>query len=74
MKITANPDILGGKPIIKGTRMSVEFILQLLASNVTEDEIILDYPHLSKEDIHACLTYATNALKNDIYIELEKVA
>ncbi len=74
LRITANPNILGGKPIIKGTRISVEFILQLLASHVTEDEIILDYPHLSKEDIQACLIYAADALKNEIYIDIEKAA
>ena len=63
-RITANPKILGGKPIIKGTRISVEFMLDLLASNVSEDEILEDYPHLSKEDIHACLRYAARAYKN----------
>ncbi len=70
-RITANPGILGGKPIIKGTRISVEFILELLASDVTETEILQDYPHLSKEDINACLRYAANSLKNDIYPEPE---
>lgn len=70
-RITANTMILGGKPVIKGTRISVEFILELLASDVSETEILQDYPHLSKEDISACLRYALNSLKNDIYIELE---
>ncbi|MBF0121139.1 MAG: DUF433 domain-containing protein [Desulfobacterales bacterium] len=70
-RITTNSKILGGKPIIKGTRISVEFILELLASDVSESEILQDYPHLSKEDISACLRYAVNFLKNDIYIELE---
>lgn len=73
-RITANPKILGGKPIIKGTRISVEFMLDLLASNVSEDEILEDYPHLSKEDIHACLRYAARAYKNEVYLELEPVA
>jgi uncharacterized protein (DUF433 family) len=54
-RITANPNILGGKPIIRGTRISVEFILDLLASNVPEEEILEDYPHLKREDIQACL-------------------
>ena len=70
-KITANKEILGGKPIIKGTRISVEFILELLASGATEDEILVDYPHLTKDDIHACLEYAAHALKNEIFLELE---
>ena len=70
-RITANKEILGGKPIIKGTRISVEFILELMASGVTEVEILQDYPHLTKEDIHACLDYAAHALKNEILLELE---
>jgi len=49
-RITANPRILGRKPVIRGTRISVEFVLDLLASDVSEDEILEDYPHLSKED------------------------
>lgn len=57
-RITDDSAILGGKPIIKGTRISVEFILQLLASSVTEEEILEDYPHLTRDDINACLEYA----------------
>lgn len=70
-RITANREILSGKPIIRGTRISVEFILELLASGVTEDEIIQDYPHLTKEDIRACLEYAAHSMKNEILLELE---
>ena len=73
-QITANPNILGGKPIIRGTRISVEFILDLLASEVSEEEILEDYPHLTKEDIHACLRYAARSCKNEIYVELEPAA
>jgi uncharacterized protein (DUF433 family) len=73
-QITANPNILGGKPIIRGTRISVEFILDLLASEVSEEKILEDYPHLTKEDIHACLRYAARSCKNEIYVELESVA
>ncbi|MCD6197948.1 MAG: DUF433 domain-containing protein [Deltaproteobacteria bacterium] len=72
-RITANPNILGGKPIIRGTRISVEFILDLLASQVSEEGILEDYPHLTKEDIHACLRYAARSCKNEIYVELEPV-
>ena len=72
-RITANPKILGGKPIIRGTRISVEFILDLLASDVSEDEILEDYPHLTKDDIQACLKYAARSCKNEIYVELESV-
>ncbi|MDR4507410.1 MAG: DUF433 domain-containing protein [Candidatus Brocadiaceae bacterium] len=70
-RITVNPKILGGKPIIKGTRITVEFILELLASDVSEEEILKDYPHLTVEDIHACLRYAARSCKNEIYLELE---
>ena len=72
-RITANREILGGKPIIKGTRISVAFILELLASGVTEDEILQDYSHLAKEDIRACLEYAAHAMKNEIFLDLETV-
>jgi len=70
-RIIVNPKILGGKPIIKGTRISVEHILKLLASNVSEKEIIEDYPHLSHQDIQACLEYAADALRNEIVVDLE---
>jgi len=73
-RITVNPRILGGKPIIRGTRISVEFILDLLASDVSEKELLEDYPHLTKEDIHACLRYAARSYKNEIYLALESVA
>jgi len=70
-RITANPYILGGKPIIQGTRMSVEFILELLASDVSEEEILEDYPHLARQDIQACLKYAAHSFKNDFYVQME---
>lgn len=70
-RIVSNPNILGGKPIIQGTRLSVDFILNLLASGASEKEILNDYQHITLEDIHACLAFAANSLKNDIYLELE---
>ncbi|HKM59874.1 MAG TPA: DUF433 domain-containing protein [Candidatus Bathyarchaeia archaeon] len=51
-----------GKPIIKGTRVTVQLIVQLLANGATETEILNDYPDLKKEDIKAALLYASNAL------------
>lgn len=57
--ITQNPDILGGKPIIKGTRMSVESILDLIASGMSTEEILKDYPILKKEHIQAAAAYAS---------------
>jgi len=72
-RIVANPKILGGKPIIRGTRISVEFVLELLASGMSEDEILEDYPHVTREDLHACLRYAARSCKNEILLELESV-
>lgn len=73
-RITVNSKILGGKPIIIGTRISVEHILNLLASDVSEKEILEDFTHLSKEDIHACLKYAARSMKNEIYLNLDPVS
>ena len=70
-RIVVNPKILGGKPIIRGTRLSVEFILELLASNVSEKDILEDYSHITKEDIQACLRYASRFSKNEVFVELE---
>ena len=70
VRIVANPGILGGKPIVEGTRLSVEHILGLLASGMSNQEIIADYPELSEESIRAVLAYAAQALQNDIIIEV----
>lgn len=64
-----DPDILGGKPVIKGTRISVEFLLELLSNNWTHQEIIDNYPYITKEDILAALEYSLSLLKEEhIYI------
>lgn len=70
--MTSNPEILNGKPVINGTRLSVEFIMNLLTSGTGYDEILDDYPHITIEDIYACLSYAATALKNDIYLDIEQ--
>ncbi len=64
-RITANPEIFGGKPIIRGLRISVELILSLLAQGETVEAILSDYPELEKEDIRACLTYAHAVIAHD---------
>lgn len=71
-KIISDPDILSGKPIIEGTRISVELILDSLASGMTEQDIIKEYPHLTEEDIQACLAYAAKNLGNEIVISVAK--
>ena len=62
-RIIVDPKILVGKPVIKGTRLAVEFIVDLLAQNWSEAEILRNYPGLTHEDITACLKYATSILK-----------
>ena len=57
-RITINPKIFGGKPIIRGLRISVEMILDLLSQGETESEILDDFPDLEPDDIRACLSYA----------------
>jgi len=54
-RIVMDRNVLGGKPIIRGTRISVEFILELLASGMSVSDIIKEYPHLRKEDILAAI-------------------
>jgi len=67
--ITYDSDILGGKPIIKGTRMSVESILELLASGMEIGEILKDYPILKKEHVLAAIEYASKLVgKTESYI------
>jgi len=54
-RIVLDPDILAGKPVIRGTRLSVEFVICLLADGWTEAEILAEYPGLARDDITACL-------------------
>lgn len=65
-RVTSNPEIFGGKPIIRGMRISVELILSLLAQGESVDNILADYPDLSREDIHACLAYARAVIAHDV--------
>jgi len=64
-RITIDPNILVGKPIIKGMRLAVEFILELLANGWTIENILKNYPQLKKEDVIAALKYATEILKEE---------
>ena len=64
-RITLNPDILVGKPIIKGTRLAVECIIDLLAQGWSIDEILRNYPGITIMDIQACLSYASASLKSE---------
>jgi len=63
--IEINPKKVVGKPVIKGTRITVELVLRLLAQGVTFNEVLQTYPHLKKEHILACLEYAFRALEGE---------
>lgn len=69
-RIVCDPKVMAGKPVIRGTRLTVDFILNLLAHGMTEEEMREEYPGLSKEDIRACLLFATKALKDTDFMPL----
>ena len=62
-RIAVDPEVLVGKPVIKGTRLAVEFIIDLLAQGWTEADIVGNYPGVTRQDIQACLAYASTMLK-----------
>jgi uncharacterized protein (DUF433 family) len=64
-RIVVDPTILTGKPVVKGTRLAVEFILGLLAEGWTYEQIEQNYPSLTDEDIHAALHYAADLMKRE---------
>lgn len=59
-RIEVNADVLVGKPVVRGTRIAVELILELLAAGESESELLSDYPRLTREDLLACLAYASH--------------
>lgn len=69
-RIVLNPDILGGKPVIMGTRISVQFVIGLLAKGSTHEEILAEYPYLTEDDIRACLAFASQLLESSTLIPL----
>lgn len=64
-RITIVPGICGGRPTIRGMRITVADVLELLAGGMTAEEILDDYPYLEADDIHACLRYAVNMAKHE---------
>jgi uncharacterized protein (DUF433 family) len=64
-RIVIDPKVLVGKPVVKGTRLAVEFIVDLLARGWKEEDILGDYPGLTHEDILACLAYASERLHSE---------
>jgi uncharacterized protein (DUF433 family) len=70
-RITSDPAILGGKPIIRGTRISVELILEWIASGATRDDILRKQAHLRPDDIEQALAYAAAAVRNEVLVTAE---
>jgi uncharacterized protein (DUF433 family) len=64
-RIAVDSEVLVGKPVVKGTRLAVEFIIDLLAKEWQEADILINYPGLTHEDIQACLAYASDRLKSE---------
>jgi uncharacterized protein (DUF433 family) len=68
-RIECKEGVLGGKPVIKGTRMSVEIIMEMLGGGMTIDEILKDYDHLTREDILEAIRYAGHAVSSQFYLD-----
>jgi uncharacterized protein (DUF433 family) len=66
LHIESKPDILYGKPVIINTRIPVDLILEKLASGETTEELIEEYPRITKDDIAACLLFAADSIKNEV--------
>ena len=64
-RIVVDPRVLTGKPVVRGTRISVELVVELLAAGWKHEQILASYPHLSEEDIRACLAYAVNSARRE---------
>ncbi len=69
-RISINPKVMTGKPVITGTRLTVEYILNLLAHGATKAEILDEYQGLVEDDIQACLLFATKALQDTSFMPL----
>jgi len=73
-RIVINPKVMVGKPVIRGTRLTVEYILNLLAHGSSIEEIIAEYEGLKTEDIRACILFATKSLENTVFMPLSTEA
>ena len=69
-RIVVNPDILVGKPVIKGTRVAVYLIVELVAAGMTTKQIIKEYPQLKEEDVKAALLYASKLVESEVIVTL----
>ena len=64
-RIVVNPEVLVGKPVVRGTRLSVDFLLGLMAQGWSKAEILRNYPGLEREDLLACLQYASQLVQEE---------
>lgn len=69
-RITIDPKVMAGKPVIKGTRLTVQYILELIADGISFEGITQEYEGLTKEDIIACLCYASEAIDHSTFMPL----
>ncbi len=69
-RITLNPKVMVGKPVIRGTRLTVEYVLNLLAHGATAEQILAEYEGLTREDIQACLLFASKSLETASFLPL----
>ncbi len=70
-RIEQDPEVMAGKPVVRGTRLTVEFILKLLAHGSSEDEILAEYTGLTREDIRACLFFAQKMVGDTSFVPRE---
>jgi uncharacterized protein (DUF433 family) len=73
-RIVTDPDILMGKPTVKGTRISVELILGWLAQGWTHEQVLESYPHITRDDILAALAFAADLMRDEQYAAIHKAA
>jgi uncharacterized protein (DUF433 family) len=71
--IEVNPAVPVGKPVIKGTRISVELILDRLADGWTMEDVLASYPHISREDVLAAISFASEIFKEETFVAISKV-
>lgn len=65
-RVVIDPDVCGGRPIVAGTRMRVSDVLDALASPVSVEELLADFPYLTREDVNACLAYGARAVDHGV--------
>jgi len=73
-RIELNPQIMTGKPVIKGTRITVHFILGLLSHGESPQSIVADHPNITTDDIYACIEFASEVLQDTSFVQFPKSA